>query len=60
MISVSFNFFAFPYSAGLKSMVFQGVKNPMVDLLSLEDKSLDEVMLRYWALYTIRNQKGST
>uniref|UniRef100_A0A8C8MCI8 General transcription factor IIH subunit 1 n=1 Tax=Oncorhynchus tshawytscha TaxID=74940 RepID=A0A8C8MCI8_ONCTS len=27
---------------GLKSMVFQGVKNPMVDLLSLEDKSLDE------------------
>ncbi|XP_012674246.1 general transcription factor IIH subunit 1 [Clupea harengus] len=27
---------------GLKSMVVQGVKNPMVDLLSLEDKSLDE------------------
>uniref|UniRef100_A0A4W5PK92 General transcription factor IIH subunit 1 n=1 Tax=Hucho hucho TaxID=62062 RepID=A0A4W5PK92_9TELE len=27
---------------GLKSMVFQGVKNPMVDLLSLEDKSLEE------------------
>uniref|UniRef100_A0A672N2T9 BSD domain-containing protein n=1 Tax=Sinocyclocheilus grahami TaxID=75366 RepID=A0A672N2T9_SINGR len=27
---------------GLKSMVTQGVKNPMVDLLSLEDKSLDE------------------
>lgn len=29
--------------AGLKSMVVQGVKNPLVDLLSLEDKSLDEV-----------------
>uniref|UniRef100_A0A672KFE3 General transcription factor IIH subunit 1 n=1 Tax=Sinocyclocheilus grahami TaxID=75366 RepID=A0A672KFE3_SINGR len=28
---------------GLKSMVTQGVKNPMVDLLSLEDKTLDEV-----------------
>ncbi|KAG9280809.1 general transcription factor IIH subunit 1 isoform X1, partial [Astyanax mexicanus] len=27
---------------GLKSMVVQGVKNPMVDLLSLEDKTLDE------------------
>ncbi|XP_056128555.1 general transcription factor IIH subunit 1 [Rhinichthys klamathensis goyatoka] len=27
---------------GQKSMVNQGVKNPMVDLLSLEDKSLDE------------------
>ncbi|XP_053282909.1 general transcription factor IIH subunit 1 [Pleuronectes platessa] len=27
---------------GLKSMVTQGVKNPLVDLLSLEDKSLDE------------------
>lgn len=27
---------------GLKSMVVQGVKNPLVDLLSLEDKSLDE------------------
>ena len=26
-------------------MVVQGVKNPMVDLLSLEDKTLDEVML---------------
>lgn len=24
-------------------MVVQGVKNPLVDLLSLEDKSLDEV-----------------
>lgn len=31
--------------AGLKSMVVQGVKNPMVDLQSLEDKILDEVML---------------
>lgn len=29
--------------SGLKSMVTQGVKNPMVDLLSLEDKTLDEV-----------------
>lgn len=29
--------------AGLKSMVVQGVKNPLVDLLSLEDKTLDEV-----------------
>ncbi|XP_033823999.1 general transcription factor IIH subunit 1 [Periophthalmus magnuspinnatus] len=27
---------------GLKSMVVQGVKNPLIDLLSLEDKSLDE------------------
>ncbi|KAI1890142.1 hypothetical protein AGOR_G00170620 [Albula goreensis] len=27
---------------GLKSMVMQGVKNPLVNLLSLEDKSLDE------------------
>ncbi|XP_055048056.2 general transcription factor IIH subunit 1 [Misgurnus anguillicaudatus] len=27
---------------GLKSMVTQGVKNPMVDLLSLEDKTLDD------------------
>ncbi|XP_058264564.1 general transcription factor IIH subunit 1 [Hemibagrus wyckioides] len=27
---------------GLKSMVVQGVKNPMVDLQSLEDKMLDE------------------
>lgn len=26
-------------------MVVQGVKNPMVDLQSLEDKILDEVML---------------
>ncbi|XP_034541023.1 LOW QUALITY PROTEIN: general transcription factor IIH subunit 1 [Notolabrus celidotus] len=27
---------------GLRSMVVQGVKNPLVDLLSLEDKTLDE------------------
>ncbi|MBN3322650.1 TF2H1 factor, partial [Atractosteus spatula] len=27
---------------GLKSMVIQGVRNPLVDLLSLEDKTLDE------------------
>uniref|UniRef100_A0A3B5MSR6 General transcription factor IIH subunit 1 n=1 Tax=Xiphophorus couchianus TaxID=32473 RepID=A0A3B5MSR6_9TELE len=27
---------------GLKSLVIQGVKNPLVDLLSLEDKTLDE------------------
>ncbi|GLD58792.1 general transcription factor IIH subunit 1 [Lates japonicus] len=27
---------------GLKSLVVQGVKNPLVDLLSLEDKTLDE------------------
>lgn len=26
-------------------MVVQGVKNPLVDLLSLEDKTLDEVRL---------------
>lgn len=32
--------FTFP---GQKTMVNQGVKNPMVDLLSLEDKTLDEV-----------------
>lgn len=30
-------------NAGLKSMVEQGVRNPLVDLLSLEDKTLDEV-----------------
>ncbi|KPP68754.1 general transcription factor IIH subunit 1-like [Scleropages formosus] len=30
---------------GLKSMVGQGVKNPLVDLQSLEDKALDEVNL---------------
>lgn len=29
--------------AGLKSMVVQGVKNPLVDLMALEDKTLDEV-----------------
>ena len=29
--------------AGLKSLVTQGVRNPLVDLLSLEDKTLDEV-----------------
>lgn len=29
--------------AGLKSMVVQGVKNPLVNLLSLEDKPTDEV-----------------
>lgn len=27
---------------GLKSLVTQGVKNPLIDLLSLEDKTLDE------------------
>lgn len=31
------------FHAGLKSLVVQGVKNPLVDLLSLEDKTLDEV-----------------
>lgn len=30
-------------NVGLKSMVEQGVSNPLVDLLSLEDKTLDEV-----------------
>lgn len=30
-------------NVGLKSMVEQGVRNPLVDLLSLEDKTLDEV-----------------
>lgn len=28
---------------GLKTMVSLGVKNPMLDLTALEDKSLDEV-----------------
>uniref|UniRef100_A0A673A8I2 General transcription factor IIH subunit 1 n=1 Tax=Sphaeramia orbicularis TaxID=375764 RepID=A0A673A8I2_9TELE len=32
---------------GLKSMVSQGVKNPLVDLLSLEDKTLDEVRFNW-------------
>lgn len=32
-------------------MVVQGVKNPMVDLLSLEDKTLDEV--RFHEMYDI-------
>lgn len=35
--------FVYSYFPGQKSMVNQGVKNPMVDLLSLEDKTLDEV-----------------
>jgi len=30
---------------GFKSMVVQGVKNPLVNLLSLEDKTTDEVKL---------------
>lgn len=33
------------FLAGLKSMVGQGVKNPLVDLLALDDKTLDEVFL---------------
>lgn len=38
-------FFFFPcYShTGLKAMVSQGVKNPMIDLTALEDRTLDEV-----------------
>lgn len=37
--------FFFPcYShTGLKAMVSQGVKNPMIDLTALEDRTLDEV-----------------
>lgn len=35
--------FVYSHFSGQKSMVNQGVKNPMVDLLSLEDKTLDEV-----------------
>lgn len=35
-------------------MVVQGVKNPMVDLLSLEDKSLDEVRPNTDKGYTIK------
>ena len=30
---------------GLKTMVSLGVKNPMLDLTSLEDKPLDEVRI---------------
>lgn len=39
---------------GLKCMVVQGVKNPMVDLQSLEDKMLDEVILEPVYQYKIR------
>lgn len=38
-----FNRSVFLFNVGLKSMVEQGVRNPLVDLLSLEDKTLDEV-----------------
>ncbi|XP_054054319.1 general transcription factor IIH subunit 1 isoform X3 [Rissa tridactyla] len=31
---------------GLKAMVSQGVKNPLIDLTALEDKTLDEVKLQ--------------
>ncbi|KAM6070176.1 general transcription factor IIH subunit 1 isoform 3-T4 [Theristicus caerulescens] len=31
---------------GLKTMVSQGVKNPLIDLTALEDKTLDEVKLQ--------------
>lgn len=41
-LSILMEFVSSDFS-GLKSMVTQGVKNPMVDLLSLEDKTLDEV-----------------
>lgn len=41
--------------SGLKSMVTQGVKNPMVDLLSLEDKTLDEVRdVKLWITLPLR------
>lgn len=35
---------------GLKTMVSQGVKNPLLDLTALEDKSLDEVSRGYLKL----------
>lgn len=31
------------FHTGLKAMVSQGVKNPLIDLTALDDKSLDEV-----------------
>lgn len=31
------------FHTGLKAMVSQGVKNPLIDLTALEDKTLDEV-----------------
>lgn len=37
--------FSYLFLAGLKSMVVQGVKNPLVDILALDDKTLDEVFL---------------
>lgn len=40
---ICFQMFLNLFHAGLKSMVVQGVKNPLVDLLMLEDKTLDEV-----------------
>lgn len=40
-----FFFVRLHFPAGLKSMVVQGVKNPLVDLLALDDKTLDEVFL---------------
>lgn len=39
-------FFQLHFFAGLKSMVVQGVKNPLVDLMALDDKTLDEVV--FW------------
>lgn len=41
------------FRAGLKSMVVQGVRNPLVDLLALDDKTLDEV-------FSSRNQSESS
>lgn len=43
----SINVWFFVFLAGLKSMVVQGVRNPLVDLLALDDKTLDEVLLTY-------------
>lgn len=31
------------FHTGLKTIVSQGVKNPLIDLTALEDKTLDEV-----------------
>lgn len=35
-------------------MVVQGVKNPLVDLLSMEDKTLDEVRIPFNHIIVLR------
>lgn len=50
----SFSYY-FLFHTGLKAMVSQGVKNPLIDLTALEDKTLDEVSM--WGEKTENKQK---